>query len=351
MTPSPETQPWLLLVEDDDVLAGLLVTLLAPVAAVVWAASAEDALARIPSQDWDLIVSDIDLPGMDGLAFVAAAKERLPHVATLMLSGHSDFEHAVRAIRAGADDYLAKPVDRDQLLAKVDTLVALARDRKVKGRQHVLAIGAHPDDVEIGVGGILLRAKAEGHDVSVLTVSGGEAGGEVGARGRESEHAAELMGARLFHAALADTSIDVSDGGVTIGTIKEVIDEVGATTIYTHTLRDVHQDHRNVHRASLVAARGVPHVFCYQAPSTTVEFQPTRFIAIDDHIDRKLEVIAAYATQTSIRGYLAPDLLRATARYWSRFTSARYVEPLEVVRDADTAEGGSAPSTEGTTSA
>jgi LmbE family N-acetylglucosaminyl deacetylase/CheY-like chemotaxis protein len=335
MAADPKTQPWLLLVEDDDVLAGLLVTILAPVSQVVWAASAEDGLAQVPTRDWDLIVSDIDLPGMDGLAFVAAAKEKLPHIATLMLSGHSDFEHAVRAIRAGADDYLAKPVERSKLLAKVETLVALARERKEKGRQRVLAIGAHPDDVEIGVGGILLRMKAEGHDVSVLTVSGGEAGGEVGARGKESERAAELMGARLFHTSLADTQIDVSDGGITIGTIKEVIDEVGATTIYTHTHEDVHQDHRNVHRATLVAARGVPRVFCYQAPSTTVDFKPTRFIAIDDYVEKKLEVIAAYATQTAIRGYLEEDLLRATARYWSRFTRARYVEPLEVVRDSD----------------
>jgi LmbE family N-acetylglucosaminyl deacetylase/CheY-like chemotaxis protein len=338
MNTADTPHPALLLVEDDDVLAELLVVLLDTVADVTWSVSAEAALEEVPRRDWDLIVSDIDLPGMDGIAFVREAKRHLPHVATLMLSGHSDFEHAVAAIRAGADDFLAKPVDRDELLAKVQTLVATSRERKAKGRQVVLAIGAHPDDVEIGVGGILLRHAAAGDDVNVLTVSGGESGGDPGLRGEESTRAAELMGARLFHTDLADTSISVSDGGVTIGTIKGVIDQVGATTIYTHTLEDVHQDHRNVNRATLVAARGIPRVFCYQAPSTTVEFHPTRFVAIDEFMERKLEVIRAYATQTAIRHYLDEDLLRSTARYWSRFTRATYVEPLEVVRDSDAAD-------------
>ncbi len=199
----------------------------------------------------------------------------------------------------------------------------------------ILAIGAHPDDVEIGVGGILLRHRAAGDSVNILTLTGGEAGGEPGVRGREAEHAAELLGARLFHTDLEDTSLSVSDGGVMIGAISDVIREVEPTVIYTHTLLDVHQDHRNVHRGTLVAARGVPRIFCYQAPSTTVEFQPTRFMAIDDFIDRKLEVIRAYASQATTRGYLDEELTRATARYWARFTRGRYVEPLEVVRDSD----------------
>jgi LmbE family N-acetylglucosaminyl deacetylase len=105
--------------------------------------------------------------------------------------------------------------------------------------------------------------------------------------------------------------------------------------VYTHTPRDVHQDHRNVHHATLVAARGISRVYCYQAPSTTVEFRPTRFVTIDEFIDRKLEAIRAYSTQTAIRAYLDEELLRATARYWARFSQARYVEPLEVVRESD----------------
>jgi LmbE family N-acetylglucosaminyl deacetylase len=143
------------------------------------------------------------------------------------------------------------------------------------------------------------------------------------------------MSARLIHASLTDTS--VSEGGSTIRTILDVVEDIRPTTIYTHTIRDVHQDHRNTHSATLVAARGISRVFCYQAPSTSVEFKPTRFVAIDDFLERKIEVIRAFGSQVRIREYLDEELLRATARYWARFSQARYVEPLEVVRDSDTA--------------
>ena len=90
-----------------------------------------------------------------------------------------------------------------------------------------------------------------------------------------------------------------------------------------------------MHSATLVAARGVSRVFCYQAPSSTVDFHPTRFVAIDEYLDRKIEVIQAYTSQVKVRRYLDEELLRSTARYWSRFTQARYVEPLEILRDSD----------------
>lgn len=334
----------ILFVEDDDVVAAVVMELLAPLGDVRWASSAEEALTLLPARPWDLLVSDIDLPGMNGHEMVRRSKAAQPQVATLMLSGHSSFDQAVEAIRAGADDYLTKPVSPPALVAKARELIALTRERRAHGREHVLAVGAHPDDVEIGVGGILLRHVAAGHEVSLLTLTGGERGGEATARAAESRHAAELLGARLFHTDLSDTS--VSDGGTTIGVIKRAIDDVRPGTVYTHTARDVHQDHRNVHHATLVAARGIPRVYCYQAPSTTVEFKPTKFVAIDPFVERKLEVIRAFASQTAVRPYLDEELMRATARYWSRFAQARYVEPLEVVREAEAGERVTVPDRE-----
>ena len=262
-------------------------------------------------------------------------KRERPKLATLILSSHSSFDHAVSAMRAGADDYMTKPFDPVGLVEKARALVAVTRERRAAGQDVVLAVGAHPDDVEIGIGGILLRHAADGHRVTLLTLTGGEAGGPAADRAAESQRAAELLSARLIHASLEDTS--VSEGGSTIGTILDVIEEIKPTTVYTHTNRDVHQDHRNAHSATLVAARGISRVFCYQAPSTTVEFKPTRFVAIDEFLERKIEVIQAFSSQVKVRDYLDEELLRATARYWSRWSQARYVEPLEVVRDSDAA--------------
>lgn len=325
--------PRILVVEDDEVIAGLTTGMLGNSGEVSWAASAEEALELLAGNEFDLLVVDIGLPGISGLELIREVKARDAMLTTLILTGEASFDNAVEAIRAGADDFMQKPVDGSELVAKVGELTAISARRRSESTESVLAIGAHPDDVEIGVGGILLRHVAGGDRVTLLTMTGGEQGGDTARRAAESEQAAELIGARLVHRELEDTS--VSDGGLTIGTIKAVIDEVNPTTIYTHTSRDVHQDHRNVHSATLVAGRGVPRIYCYQAPSTTVEFKPTKFIAIDDHIDDKLEAIAAYGSQVSTRAYLEPDLLRSTARYWSRFSGSTYVEPLEVVRESD----------------
>ncbi|MCB0861829.1 MAG: response regulator [Solirubrobacterales bacterium] len=325
--------PRILVVEDDEVIAALTTGMLGDSGEIAWAASAEHALELLAESDFDLLVVDIGLPGISGLDLIRKVKDRDPLLATLILTGEASFDNAVEAIRAGADDFMQKPVDGAELVAKVGELTAVSARRRAKSRESVLAIGAHPDDIEIGVGGILIRHVARGDRVTLLTMTGGEQGGDTAERARESERAAGLIGAKLFHRELADTS--VSDGGLTISTIKEVIDEVNPTTVYTHSSRDVHQDHRNVHSATLVAARGVPRIYCYQAPSTTVEFKPTKFMAIDDYIDDKLEAIAAYDSQVSTRAYLEPDLLRSTARYWSRFSGSTYVEPLEVIRESD----------------
>jgi LmbE family N-acetylglucosaminyl deacetylase len=104
--------------------------------------------------------------------------------------------------------------------------------------------------------------------------------------------------------------------------------------IYTHSLHDVHQDHRNVHQDAMVATRGIGRVYCFQSPSATVDFRPTRFVSIDDHVERKLAAINAFASQTEVRAYLVPDLIKSTARYWSRYGDGLYAEAFEVIREA-----------------
>jgi LmbE family N-acetylglucosaminyl deacetylase/CheY-like chemotaxis protein len=328
-----EDLPRVLIVEDDDFVASMLGTILKDVASTERAASAEDAEPMLVAHDWDAVMMDIELTGMSGLEFLEIVKRERPHTATLMLSSHKSFEYAVNAIRAGADDYLTKPVPPDDLRSKIKELVALTESRRAEGRQNVLAIGAHPDDVEIGVGGILQRHAAAGDSIVILTLTGGERGGDTDKRVEESKAAAEFFSADLLFADLPDTSVD--EGGATIDAIEKVVEKHNPQTIYTHTSHDVHQDHRNVHRATMVAARNVPRVYCYQAPSSTIDFRPTRFIGIDEYLDGKIEAIKAHMSQAEIRGYLDEELMRATARYWGRFTRSRFVEPLEVVREAD----------------
>jgi LmbE family N-acetylglucosaminyl deacetylase/ActR/RegA family two-component response regulator len=330
-----EEKPRILLVEDGEVVAELIRRTLVDVGEVSVVTNAEDALDRLLDGEWNLVLVDIELPGISGLELLERAKARYPQLMAIVVSAKENFDYAVKAIRAGAVDYISKPFDPEEFRTKVRKAISTDRFNRTLRRPHetVLAIGSHPDDVEIGCGGVLLRHSGVGHDVHLLTLTNGEAGGQPGIRVEESQRAAEVMAAELHMLDLDDTAI--SETAATVKAISEVVEQVRPTTIYTHSPRDVHQDHRAAHNSSMVAARRVARIYAYQTPSSTVEFRPSRFISIDDVLDRKLEAIAAFESQTSIRSYLAPDLLNATARYWGRFATSLYAEPLEVIREGD----------------
>ncbi|MGD0981765.1 MAG: response regulator [Solirubrobacteraceae bacterium] len=333
----------ILLVEDDPIFAAVTAEVMRERALVRWTPTAEAALAAAGEKDWDLIITDIELPGMSGLELVMKIKAAQPHVATLILTGHRSFDNAVEAIRVGADDFLTKPVDRPTLIEKINELAQLSARRKAESSSAVLAIGAHPDDVEVGCGGTLLDHVAQGHEVSMLVLTGGEAGGLPAERAREAARAAELMAVRLIHVNVGGDTVGEWDAIVT--EIARVLDEVRPDTIYTHSQHDFNQDHRSVHQATLAAADGVPRIFCFESASTTVEFQPSRFVAVDEFMDRKLAVIRAYTTHVRTRRHLDAELLRATSRYWSRYGQSRFVEPFEVAREI-TAESDGADASE-----
>ena len=303
------------------------------------------AIDRIRKIGTDVLISDIQLPGMTGLELASEARRVDPAMPIAMMTGYPSVDYAVTALRNQIDEFLIKPVSAGQFAATLRILIDLRKERDAASRnQVVLAIGAHPDDVEIGVGGLLAAHRAAGDAVVILTMSRGARGGDAGARQHESLAAAELIGARLFLEDLQDTKIGPADPTVSI--IERVVAEVNPTAAYTHSQNDRHQDHRAVHQAASVATRGVPTFACYQSPSATVDVQPNRFVPIDGFTDPKLAMLACFASQSGLRDYLEPDFVLATARYWSRFGGGMSCEPLEVVRDTRgviAAAGGEAP--------
>ena len=71
------------------------------------------ALGQITTWDYDAIVTDIRIPGMDGLELLAEIRTQRPDTPTLMMTGYADQELVARALRAGAYDFIAKPIDRE----------------------------------------------------------------------------------------------------------------------------------------------------------------------------------------------------------------------------------------------
>jgi hypothetical protein len=95
---------------------------------------------------------------------------------------------------------------------------------------------------------------------------------------------------------------------------------------------DCRQDHRNVHRAAMAAARKIGQVYCHQSPSATIDFRPAHFVPIDRHIGVKLSTIDIFGSQVAVRDYLEPAVIESTARYWVRFCSGSHAEASAVVR-------------------
>lgn len=298
---------------------------------VVTVADPAHAPTAAAAGDPDVVVADADLLTRAGRV-VETVRTQAPDAAVLLLTDRLDVEGALTALRHGAQDLLVAPVDGPALVGAVERLGARARGARSRTRRAVvLAVGAHPDDVEIGVGGTLAAHRARGDAVVVLTLSRGARGGAAAVREAEAVAAAELLGARLFLRDLPDTALGTS--GATLAAVEEVVAEVRPDVVYTHGSHDRHQDHRAVHDATVVAARRVPFVACYQSPSSTVDFRPTSYATIDGHVETKLALLRCYASQSAVRAYLDPALVVATARYWSRLGDGTAVEPLEVVRD------------------
>jgi two-component system, sensor histidine kinase and response regulator len=79
--------------------------------------SAAAALDRIGEREYDAIVTDIKMPGMDGLELLDEIRARRPDIPTLIITGHGDNELVVHALRGGARDFIQKPIDRDYFVA------------------------------------------------------------------------------------------------------------------------------------------------------------------------------------------------------------------------------------------
>ena len=290
------------------------------------------ALRLAAAETWDLVLTDMELPGMTGRELRAALRKLAPALPVAVITAHDPSDAGPRALRDEADALLQKPVRPDQLVATVTSLVAKGRAARAAARQVVLAVGAHPHDIEIGAAGTLLNHRALGHEVSILTLTRGGRGGTAGTSSGESELAALTLGATLLLEDLLDAAF--GEGDPAISAISRAVRAVRPAVVYTHSPHDAHRDHRDTHLAVMAACREVGHVYCFQSPSATVDFRPTRFMTIDDHLDRKLLAVSAFAAQQQVREYLAEDLVKSTARYWSRFADGRYAEPFEVIRES-----------------
>jgi len=117
--------------------------------------TATDALERIREVDYDAIVSDIKMPVMDGLALLEEIGKVRPGTPTLLITGHGEHDLAVQALRGGAYDFVAKPIDRDYFIASLERAIGMRRlDREVERQR--LALQRHASVLEHVDDGVFL---------------------------------------------------------------------------------------------------------------------------------------------------------------------------------------------------
>jgi LmbE family N-acetylglucosaminyl deacetylase len=196
---------------------------------------------------------------------------------------------------------------------------------------NILAIGAHPDDIELGCGGTLMKAVKKGHNVFMHTITRGGASGNPASRANEFMQSAKFIGAKD---ALIDDLPDMRLMDKVDELIKHIeyyIDKVNPDVIFTHSPADTHHDHRAVASATVEAGRFYSNILSYEIPLTKT-FDPIVYYDISDVIDKKVELIRIFWSQSS-KLYLKANAIKALAEYralQSRLnTTINYVEAFE----------------------
>jgi len=197
---------------------------------------------------------------------------------------------------------------------------------------NILAIGAHPDDIELGCGGLLLKAsRQDHHNIYMYTLTRGGASGNPEERTKELIQSAKFIGAkRLWIDNFEDTKLSLSSD--LINHIEFFIKKADPDIVITHSLGDTHHDHRAIAASTIEAGRFVPNILAYEIPVTR-DFKPQVYYDISDVIDGKIELINIFLSQRS-KSFLQSNAIRGLGQYralQSRFdNSVSCVEAFEV---------------------
>jgi LmbE family N-acetylglucosaminyl deacetylase len=198
---------------------------------------------------------------------------------------------------------------------------------------NILAIGAHPDDIEFGCGGSLIKYTRKGHRLSLLVMTGGGGGGPAGERMTEQAASKEILGAEeIFWGGFEDTRLPADID--MIRKIESVIESVRPEFIFCNFPDDTHQDHRHLAQAIMSATRYIRNVLFYEGP-TTQNFNPQVYVDIADTLEAKLDALRAHRSQvmkTNIEDLSIIEVARSSANFRGIQGRVKYAEAFHSLR-------------------
>lgn len=198
---------------------------------------------------------------------------------------------------------------------------------------NILAIGAHPDDIEFGCGGTLIKYAAKGHQLYLLVMTEGGLGAAPATRKAEQLDAKTAMGVKeIFWGGYEDTYLQVDKD--IISQVESVIAKIEPDFIFCHYPDDTHQDHRHLAQVVISATRYIRNVLFYEGP-TTQNFDPQIFVDISGTIDRKIMALEAHGSQitkTNIKDLTITELARSTANFRGTQGRVKFAEAFRALR-------------------
>jgi len=195
----------------------------------------------------------------------------------------------------------------------------------------ILAIGAHPDDIEIGMGGLIAK-ESKKNEVLMLVLSMPSDGEK---RLKEAEQGAKILGAELnvLDLDLEEIKLDRNF----ISKIDKVLEDFKPDEIYTHWHQDSHQDHTVTAQATFAATRqNKCSLYMYEQTLgggiTPFGFRAQRFVDISKEIDKKIQAVLAHKTQVEKNTEQWVEGIKSRAFYRGYQMRVKYAEAFEVVK-------------------
>ena len=212
--------------------------------------------------------------------------------------------------------------------------------------KRVLAIGAHPDDIEFGVGGTLIKHKNNGDFTVYLCMTNTESvDGVTGKILRTAEkNQKEVRAAASFLRVdevefLPYTDLKVPFSFESISGIESIIKKYKIDTIYTHWAGDANQDHIATFKSTMAASRYVPNVYCYeQIPVPRQTANPmviNHYVDITDSFKSKILASSCHKSQMvkyKSHGFDVEENLEILGRFRGIQAQCKYAEAFQTVK-------------------
>jgi LmbE family N-acetylglucosaminyl deacetylase len=208
----------------------------------------------------------------------------------------------------------------------------------MKSKESIVIFGAHPDDIEIGMGGTVAKlAQSNSYDIHLVIATLPNFVKTDTKEGRQSEAimSAKVMGCK--DPELLDLSPEeVIFNRRFVGIIDKIIKERQPDAVFTQWIGDSHQDHQALTRAVIAACRDQNNIFMYETTIpggiTECAFRPQLYVDIAGTIDIKKEALNCFDSQKIRCGEYWIDAILGRCKYRGYQLNTKYAEAFEVVR-------------------